>query len=272
MIRQRSTGVTQEHHLTIEQLSAFLDRQLSPQEQAECDIHLQHCPHCQSSLAELHQTVSLLHTLPQPELPRSFLLSARTLSIAERSERQLASVTPITHSRSRSWQTYLRRSTRIISTIAAVLGIFFIMSSLLTTLLILPHGGAASTTSAPVFSPVQSLSPMPPSASSQFSNVAGPGQNPASPVRNPRVTSTSDQKETNAPTPVPTAVNTIIPTSRSAPSNSNGQQGYAQTQSVPPILDLSMPEGRAGVGFILLILGVLGAFLTRRRPARTRIP
>jgi len=264
--------VAQEHHLTIEQLSAFLDRQLSPQEQAECDIHLQRCPQCQSSLAELRQTVSLLHALPQPGLPRSFVLPAHTPSIVERSERQLASVTPITHSRSRSWQTYLRRSTRIISTIAAVLGIFFIMSSLLTTLLILPHGGAASTASAPMFSPAQGLSPMPPSASSQSSNAAGPGHNPASPVRNSRGTTTSDQTETNAPIPGRTPVNTIIPTPRSAPSNSNGQQGYAQTQSVPPILDLSMLEGRAGVGFILLILGILGVFLTRRRSARTRIP
>ena len=257
--------MAQEHHLTIEQLSAFLDRQLSPQEQAECNFHLQRCPQCQSSLAELRQTVSLLQTLPQPELPRSFVLPARTLSIAERPQRQVASVTPITHSRSRSWQTYLQRSTRIISTIAAVLGILFIMSSLLTTLLILPQGGATSTTSAPV----QSLSPMPPSASSQSSNAAGQGQNPANPVRNPRVTSTSDQTGTKAPTPGPTPVNKIILAPRPTP---NGRQEYAQTQSVPPILDLSVPEGRAGVGFILLILGVLGVFLTRRRPARTHIP
>jgi anti-sigma factor RsiW len=261
--------VAQEHHLTIEQLSAFLDRQLSPQEQAEYDIHLQHCPQCQSSLAELLQTVSLLHALPQPELPRSFVLPAHTLSIAERSERQVASVTLITRSRSRSWQTYLQRSTRIISTIAAVLGILFIMSSLLTTLLILPHGGAASTTSAPVFSPVQSLSPMPSSASSQFSNAAGQGQNPANPVRNPRGTTTSDQTGTNAPTPGPTPVNKIIPAPRPTP---NGRSENTQTQSVPPILDLSMPQGRTAVGFILLILGILGVFLTRRRPARTRIP
>jgi anti-sigma factor RsiW len=260
--------VAQEHHLTIEQLSAFLDRQLSPQEQAECNIHLQRCPQCQSSLAELHQTVSLLHTLPQPELPRSFVLPARTLSIVERSERQVPS-TPITHSRSRSWQTYLRRSTRVISTIAAVLGILFIMSSLLTTLLILPHGGAASTTSAPVVSPVQSLSPMPSSASSQFSNAAGPGQNPANPVRNPRGTTTNDQAETNAPTPGLTPVNKIILAPRPTP---NGRQEYAQTQYVPPILDLSMPAGRTVAGFILLILGILGVFLTRRRPARTPIP
>ena len=261
--------MAQEHHLTIEQLSAFLDRQLSPQEQAECNIHLQRCPQCQSSLAELHQTVSLLHTLPQPELPRSFVLPARTLSIAERSERQAPSVTPITHSRSRSWQTYLRRSTRVISTIAAVLGILFIMSSLLTTLLILPHGGAASTTSAPVVSPVQSLSPMPSSASSQFSNAAGPGQNPTSPVRNPRGPTTNDQAETNTLTPGPTPVNKIIPAPRPTP---NGRQEYTQTQSVPPILDLSMPMGRTVAGFILLILGILGVFLTRRRPARTPIP
>lgn len=261
--------MAQEHHLTIEQLSAFLDRQLSPQERAEWDIHLQRCPQCQSSLAELRQTVSLLHALPQPELPRSFVLPAHTPSIVERSERQVASVSRITHSRSRSWQTYIQRSTRVISTIAAVLGILFIMSSLLTTLLILPHGGAASTTSAPVFSPVQSPSPMPSSASSQFSNAAGSGHNPASPIRNSRGTTTSDQTGTNAPIPGPTPVNKIIPAPRPTP---NGRQEYAQTQSVPPILDLSMPQGRTAVGFILLILGILGVFLTRRRPARTPFP
>ncbi len=271
MIRQRSTSVAQEHHLTIEQLSAFLDRQLSRQEQAECDIHLQRCQQCQSLLAELRQAVSILHALPQPELPRSFVLPARTLSVAEDLEPRMASITPITRGRRRPWQTYLLRSTRVISTIAAVLGILFIMSSFLTALVNLPHGGATSTASAPVFSSTQSQSSMPP-ASAQSSNAAGPGRNTLNPIRNPRGTSTSNQAETNAPTPVPTAVNTIIPTPRSAPSNSNGQQGYAQTQSVPPILDLSMPGGRAGVGFILLILGVLGAFLTRRRPARTRIP
>jgi anti-sigma factor RsiW len=263
--------VAQEQHLTIEQLSAFLDRQLSPQEQVECDIHLQRCQQCQSLLAELRQTVSILHALPQPELPRSFMLPARTLSVAEDLEPWMASITPITRGRRRPWQTYLLRSTRVISTIAAVLGILFIMSSFLTALLSLPHGGTASTASAPVFSSAQSQSPIPP-ASAQSSNATGPGRNLLNPIRKPRGTATSNQAETNAPTPVPTAVNTIIPTSGSTTSNSNGQQGYAQTQSVPPLLDLSMPGERAGVGFILLILGILGAFLTRRRPAKIRIP
>ncbi len=267
MIRQRSTGVAQEHHLTIEQLSAFLDKQLSRQEQVECEVHLQRCPQCQSLLADLRQTVNILHALPQPELPRSFVLPlpAHAPAVAERSqrERRVTPVTPITRRRSRSWPSSLQRSTRVISTIAAVLGIFFIMSSLLTGLVTLPHGGASSTTSSPAFSSAQSLSPVatPPPAV-QFPNAASQG-------RSPHGTATNDQEGVNAPTPVPAPVNTVKQTPRPTPSNSNGQQGYAQTPSLPPILDLSMPEGRAGVGFLLLILGILGVLLTRRKRARS---
>src|SRR5579864_8265860 len=66
--------VTQQEHLTTEQLSAFLDKQLTPQEQAFFDAHLQSCQRCQHVLAELRGTVALLHAMPQPPLPRSFTL------------------------------------------------------------------------------------------------------------------------------------------------------------------------------------------------------
>src|SRR5438270_13480242 len=72
-----SIGVTQhEHpgHLTTEQLSAFLDKQLTLQEQAFFDAHLQVCSQCQQALAELRRTVVLLRAMPRIDVPRSFTL------------------------------------------------------------------------------------------------------------------------------------------------------------------------------------------------------
>lgn len=66
-------------HLTTEQLSAYLDRQLSEEEQKEYKIHLDACEQCRQTLLELRQTVTLLHALPQPRLPRSFVLPVDTV-------------------------------------------------------------------------------------------------------------------------------------------------------------------------------------------------
>ena len=247
--------MAQEDHLTIEHLSAYLDRQLSAQEQAECDVHLQGCRQCRSQLADLRRTVSLLHALPQPELPRSFVLPARTLSVVASSERRSAPTMPITRSRANSWQNYLRRSTRVISTIAAVLGVIFIMSSLLTGLLSVSHGGAATSASAPSYSTVSNQPAVPAPASA---SVTSPGHNP-------RGTATSDQAGAVPSTFGSNSGNSTPPTAVPTPANS--QQPLAPVPSVPPILDLGMPVGRLGLGFILLILGIVGVVFSRRRSA-----
>ena len=70
----------QDRHPTIEQLSAYLDGQLSSGELSECDTHVETCQQCQQMLAELRETVALLHALPQPTLPRSFTLPPISLS------------------------------------------------------------------------------------------------------------------------------------------------------------------------------------------------
>src|SRR5258708_34162490 len=57
-----------------EQLSAFLDGELSEGERIALERHLQGCAACQRSLAELRQVRALLRTLPVPALPRSFTL------------------------------------------------------------------------------------------------------------------------------------------------------------------------------------------------------
>ena len=57
-----------------EQLSAFLDGELSEGERIALERHLQGCAACQHALAELRQVRTLLRALPVPALPRAFTL------------------------------------------------------------------------------------------------------------------------------------------------------------------------------------------------------
>lgn len=57
-----------------EQLSAFLDGELSEGERIALERHLQGCAACQRARAELRQVRALLRALPVPALPRAFTL------------------------------------------------------------------------------------------------------------------------------------------------------------------------------------------------------
>jgi hypothetical protein len=233
-------------HLTTEQLSALLDKQLSPQEWAVCQAHLRACQQCQGVLADLRQTSVLLRALPQPALPRSFVLPATITSPAGQISHPetRATVTPITRGRRSAWPTYLRVSTRFISTIAAALGIFFLLSGLLVSL---PHAGSAtSSASAPVNAPA-------------FSNTAGHGvaPTPLAKAKTPTSDSTQNSRpKTELPTPVGTATSNTFSGTRHAATLVN---------TPPPLLDPSTIEGRVVIGVLLLILGILGVIFTRRR-------
>jgi len=244
-------------HPTIEQLSALLDQQLSPQEQAACNAHLRTCQQCQRTLLNLRQTVALLHALPQPELPRSFILPVPVMPLAERAVQRNARVTPLSAARTRpAWQTYLQRSTRVISTLAAVLGLIFILSGLLTSL---PHGGASTTSGSAVVPAAR-----PPSLSSAATSPATQPARTAGPMHSPHATAT-DQRASRV-TPTPTAAS-------AGATNTTPASGLLpqpnQTQFLPPLLDPSMPEGREGLGTILFVLGIVGFIGVRRRRTRT---
>src|SRR5215831_3121430 len=58
----------------LERLSAYLDDELDETERAALEEHLPTCEECQSLLAELRETRSLLRAVPAPSLPRSFLI------------------------------------------------------------------------------------------------------------------------------------------------------------------------------------------------------
>jgi hypothetical protein len=61
-----------------EQLSAYIDGELSAAERAELERHIPGCPECQEALGELRRVHDLLAALPMPKAPRSFALPLDT--------------------------------------------------------------------------------------------------------------------------------------------------------------------------------------------------
>jgi len=252
-----------DRHLTTEQLSALLDQQLSPEEQATYDAHLQTCQQCQRALADLRQTVALVRALPQPALPRSFVLPAGTTLAPERPMRQLRTATPIPQRRQRLWQYYAQRSVRAVSTLAAVLGLIFILSGILPPL---SHNGTAG---GAVMAPASA----PSSASSQKHSPGTTGSSGATPPVSGAPTCDRTRTGSCPPSGVGTQAARVGPAtpipSPSPTTTQHQEQSTGQTQTAPPILDLSTAGARQEAGVILLVLGILGVVFTRRK-RRTR--
>lgn len=224
-----------DRHLTTEQLSALLDQQLSSQEQTEYNAHLKTCQQCQNVMADLKLTVALLHALPQPTLPRSFVLPATTAHAQEQPGHTIRPLTTTTRRTPPHRLGHLaRRSIRTISTIAAVIGLIFMLSSFLTTH---SFGGAttnSSTGSIPASGPARG-SATTPHVETKHTPTAASGQTPGVAV------------------PV-----TPTPQIKHQPEqNSTGS----------PAIDLNSPQVHLGLGAILLLIGVLGVALTRKRSA-----
>ncbi len=239
-----------ERHLTTEQLSAYIDKQLSAQEQAAYAAHLQSCAQCQQALVGLQQTVALLRALPQPSLPRSFTLPAGASYLQERPSLQALPTAPAPHltTRQTAWQRYMRGSLRAVSTIAAVLGLIFLLSGLVITL---PRGGMGSATSA-------------------TSNTASSGTSPryAQDTTATSATATSvahdEQKNTRVPVskPTPTVAAPVRTPAVVTPATPTSEQPQPTAQ---PLAGLFTPLSLQVGGFILFALGIVGVLLTRRK-------
>ena len=230
-----------DEHLTTEQLSAFLDKEFSSQEQAIVEAHLSTCQRCQLVLADLRQTVAMLRALPTVEVPRSFTLPARIAAVQEQPVHSNPVVIPISQ-RKRARRNTVQGAIRAVSALAAVLGLIFILSSFMATL---PHGGATSSTSS------GSASTTAPRATSQ--NSAIPHQRQTGVAESPSVRSS----QTPAPTPSHVASGVIkqrTPTGAAPPD-----------QASPVVLDLNGPAGHLVIGAVLFVLGILGFALARRR-------
>jgi hypothetical protein len=63
-------------HLDVDAVSAFIDRDLHPDDVTAVELHLAVCPACQREVLEIHTTVLLLAALPQYAPRRSFLLTS----------------------------------------------------------------------------------------------------------------------------------------------------------------------------------------------------
>jgi predicted anti-sigma-YlaC factor YlaD len=76
MIRFGKPDARTEHTYFEERLSAYLDGELLPQEQAAVEHHLDTCPACQWDLDTLRQTVQWTRELPTLTVPRVFTIPA----------------------------------------------------------------------------------------------------------------------------------------------------------------------------------------------------
>lgn len=159
-----------------ERLSAYLDGELAPAERAELDAHLRDCEQCQRELAALRQTRALLQALPAPAIPRDFSLPEQPVVAARRR------AAPI-------WA----RPAQVIGTIAAMIGLAFLIATALPNL---PHGVAGSATSA--------------SGGSAAYNSTLPGTSPAAPTASPVTATPGGEQSADAATPHATASNTTF--------------------------------------------------------------
>ncbi len=227
----------QDRHLTTARLSTFIDGQLSAEEQAQSEEHLRTCEVCQQQLAELRQAIALLHALPQPKLPRSFTLPVADPTIATRANSTPRPLTPVTPLRQRgSWPVYASGAIRIVSTLAAVIGIVFLLSGLFGTVIGV-HGGASSSTG--------------------VTNAGSQSQSAVPHVVTPRETVATVKKVTPTPTTVPSV------TSPGPNNHPPAQQN--QQQPLLSLLDLRLPGSRALIGIVLVVLAIIGFVVLGRR-------
>lgn len=240
---------TQNEHLTTEQLSALLDKQLSTQEQAVFDAHIASCKQCQNKFADLRLTAMLLRAMPGEEVPRSFTLPTGTAFASDRATPHKATITPIT-ARQRSQNSMLRRSIRMISTLAAVLALCFIISGMLP-LLYSGSGYSASTSSGS-----SSFAP-------EHSNATATG------VEQPNGVLQKSAATANAQATATAQART--PTSTATPAANNNHALNPNTGKLTqPAIDLSQPGVRLSIGIVILALSIIVLILTRRRRAVTR--
>jgi hypothetical protein len=238
-----------DRHLTTEELSAFLDGQLAPTEHAQWDEHLKTCEECQLKVADLRQTVALLHALPQPRLPRSFVLPTEAIVTPIAAHREQRTGLEASPKLRWIWPSYIQATVRTISTLAAMVGIVLVLAGLLTTVQ-LQHG--ATSASAPMAAPSVSNGD-----NAQNGNTSGGTAN------NQAKSASSATTTVQALTPM--AAHASQPTSVPTSGDAESQQQYSSARESSAFLDLNTAEGRTGVGILLLALSIVGFVLLARQ-------
>lgn len=235
-------------HLTIAELSAYIDEELAPEELALCDAHIQTCQPCQAALADLRLTCALLASMPQVAVPRSFVLPTNLALLPETPA--ITTAKPAERAPTRHTH-ILQRSLRAVSTLVAILGVLFFLAGASS---MLAHGGASNS------SATMSNAAVPHAASGQITPTSTPliANTPVQRL-SPDVRTTPHATSQLTPAPVPTPTST--PTTY---ANSQTQdQPPAQQPELPAALDPGQPVGRLSIGAALLLLSILGALASR---------
>lgn len=238
-------------HLTIAELSAYIDEELTPAELALCDAHIQSCQPCQAALTDLRLTSALLASMPQVAVPRSFALPTNLVLLPETpavtGAKTASRVSP-------AIPAFLRRTLRPVSTLVALLGIFLFLVGAFSAL---PHvatfNSSATMSSGSVPRAVSAPAKPTPVPTALLTNT--PSLQHLSPeARTPYATVQL------TPTPVLTPVNT--PATHSDAQNQD--QPPAHQLEIPAAVDPGQPAGRMSIGAALLLLGILGVIVGRR--------
>jgi anti-sigma factor RsiW len=237
-------------HIDDDALSAFVDRQLSPDESAQVVAHVESCSECQERLDGFRSVATLLRRLPEVDPPRDFTLGPRRV------------VDPPNVVRLRRWYTASRVA-------AAALAAAFVFLSAGTLYVDLRPGASTevqvakpqvlSAPAAPAQNAAPTGAPRAAGAVAQAPAVAAaPRSAPINPQADDQVAAATSVRA--LPTPIPTPVPTIppVPVTALAASSSPDPGG--------PLL-----EGAVTVG-ILAIVALLIAFVTRRRLQRASHP
>ena len=233
-----------DEHLTTGQLSASFDKQLSPPEQAVFDAHISTCQQCQNKLSDIRLTAALLQALPEEEVPRSFVLPASISILPDRTIRQDTSVTSLPQ-RQRQQRSVLRRSVRIVSTLAAVLALCFIISGMLPLLYSGAGNSASSTSSGSTMAPLNRTATTP---GAHQPSSAFPSEGSAA-TKSPTQTAQSLSPKVTA----------------TVPSSSDHSANPGQNSANPPAIDLGQPLVRLDIGVLVLAVSIIVLIVTRRR-------
>jgi hypothetical protein len=220
-------------HPTTEQLSAFLDGQLSSDEQGEWDAHIKTCEQCQQELAALRLTVNLLRALPQPDLPRSFALPVNT-AVTPIADYSTQRVSRSPGQRRRTWP------------------------------LLRPGSGTATSMSAPAASSAQSTG-----GSASGGGGSATSRNVPPTATHPQASSAPEITPTAPPTMGPYAVK---PGSPQKSDHTAAAQAANPLRPVLAFFDISTTGGSIALGLLLLLLGATGYILLLGRRPKARAP
>jgi predicted anti-sigma-YlaC factor YlaD len=260
-----------DQHLTTEQLSASLDGQVSSEEQTRWDRHLQTCEQCRQGLASLRQTVALLHALPQPALPRSFVLSQESITrytqSAAHAQDEVAMPTSLeTHRATRQADlvpkqrrrgiAYMRGTLRALSAFAAVAGILLFLSGLIAAA---PRETATSSTGSSAGSSSSSSSAAQSQNSQPVPATLKATPEPAGADVTPQASNNGNVSDTKA--------SQLTPQLKPAPTAAVRKVLPVTPPLLPevPFFDINAPSGRIGLGMLLALLGVMGFIVFKQR-------